>query len=556
MYILSRMLKKDSLTPVVYEQGDLVFALKPSKLTSHQSTPLLIGFKEYLEAQMQRPLWLVHRLDVGTSGVMVFAQNKETAQILARLFEQGAVDKKYYFIYRGPRPAWTQTQEHQRVESTDDPTKGKSATLAVTKIYYVASASEQDHLFCALPLTGKTHQIRKHAAQIHIPLLGDTLYGKEPFPRLMLFAQEISFELRSKTIQFQNPFLSFSSSSSWQKLLNPFFLSYLDRQYLFGTDNKNACYRLTHQSNFPIRIDRFGQKMVCYNYAEQKNPAQMKDLTQFAKWMMEIEKIQMLPVISMINRGAAPNKQPVEPTELLAPNIWTVEENNLQISMRTDRGLSYGIFLDQRENRQFIQTNSKGKNVLNLFAYTGVFSVAAALGEAKSVCTVDVSPTFIQWSKENFELNHIRPDNHEFWIQESLLFLKSCQKRKRLFDIIICDPPSIGRSKDQVFRIDKDWQTLLNLCETVLAKNGMILFSNNYEKWSYKMWFQKIRVWNKYHFSIHLGLRAPDYEAFHLNPTMKSFFMTRGNHGMNIPPHCKITNDADLMGIKQINHIL
>lgn len=530
------MVKYSPPQPYFQEQDDLLFALKPAKLMTHQSTAALIGFKEYLEFQLKIPLWVTHRLDLGTSGVMVFAKSKAAAQKMALLFKENKVTKKDYFVFRGPRPPWTLKKEKTRVETE----------AAQTDIFYINSLSDQDHLFCAVPFTDKNHQIQKHAAEINISILGDKTYGKQRFSRLMLFAQEIEFEWNQKSVQFQNPFLHFASANQFRKLMNPFFLSYLDRKYLFHSSNPDLCYRLTHESNFPIKIDRFGKKMALYNY---ENPLQEKtnqDLKEFEKWMMELEQTNFLPLQSMENRGAIPKN---DKTQLSSHENWVVQENGMSFSLRRDRGLSCGLFLDQRENRKFVFENSKDKNVLNLFAYTSGFSLAAALGGAKSVCTVDVSPTFIQWSKENFELNHLELNKYEFWVQESMLFMKACKKRNRRFDLIICDPPSLGRNKDQVFRIDKDWETLISLCESVLAKNGMILFSNNYEKWSYKTWYQKLRAWNKFGFEINLGLRSPDYEAFHSNPIMKSFFMTRGNQSVDIPPHCKITSDSDLMGI-------
>ncbi len=547
--ILDVMTSIDPWQPYFLQQDDLIFALKPAKLTTHQSSPVLIGFKEYLENQINHPLWVVHRLDQGTSGVIVFAKTKQAASELNLIFEQNKITKKYFFVHRGRRPDWTHQTDIQKVLTPIVNEKSGKPVAAETHIFYLSSLSDSDHLFCAIPLTGKTHQIRQHAASLRIPILGDMLYGKTPFSRLMLFAQELEFEWHGKLVHFHNPFLNFQKASNLKLLLNPFFLSFLDRQYLFPNANDQTPLRITHNSNFPIRIDRFGKNMVVYSYSDQIAPQVQQQLQIFTRWMTEHHQVKTLPLQVMTDRGASQGtKNPLQPQD-----PWVVDENGILLSLRTDRGFSYGVFLDQRANRKFIRQNSAQKNVLNLFAYTGAFSIAAAQGGAASVCTTDVSSTFIQWCKENFDLNSIDPTPHEFWVQEALLFLKSCQKRNRKFDLIICDPPSIGRSKDKVFKIDKDWETLLNLCESVLSKDGVIFFSNNFEKWSYKNWYQKLKSWNRFGFQIYLGLRSPDYEAFHLNPVMKSFFMCRGNHRMDIPAHCKVTNDSDLMGIKQVD---
>src|SRR5690606_34186735 len=136
-----------------------------------------------------------------------------------------------------------------------------------------------------------------------------------------------------------------------------------------------------------------------------------------------------------------------------------------------------GLFLDQRERRLWVQEHSQGKSVLNLFAYTGGFSVAAALGGAIKTTTVDVGSRYIDWARQNFEINHLNLANHEFWSVDTLDFLQGAIKREHKFDIAICDPPSFGRSKRGIFKIEKDYALLLESISKVLAKKGILIFS-------------------------------------------------------------------------------
>jgi 23S rRNA (cytosine1962-C5)-methyltransferase len=131
-----------------------------------------------------------------------------------------------------------------------------------------------------------------------------------------------------------------------------------------------------------------------------------------------------------------------------------------------------------------VRHNSKSKKVLNLFSYTGGLSVNAALGQASEVTTVDVSNKFLNWSRENFKLNSLNPEKYEFFCQDSILFLKGAVKRNRKWDLIICDPPSFGRSKDGVWKLEQNISELAVLLMSCLSLKGRILFTCNLEKLS------------------------------------------------------------------------
>ena len=121
--------------------------------------------------------------------------------------------------------------------------------------------------------------------------------------------------------------------------------------------------------------------------------------------------------------------------------------------------------------------DSKNKKVLNLFAYTGSISVAAAMGGAH-VTTVDMSNTYLNWAKDNFRLNHIQFSSHSFVKANTFDFLRSDQDK---YDIIICDPPSFSNSKsmDGTFDVGRDHAGLILMCMNRLKDDGILYFSNN-----------------------------------------------------------------------------
>lgn len=143
--------------------------------------------------------------------------------------------------------------------------------------------------------------------------------------------------------------------------------------------------------------------------------------------------------------------------------------------------LDTGLFLDHRPLRLRMASEVKGKHFLNLFAYTGVASVHAALAGAASTVTVDLSPTYLAWAERNFALNGIPPENHYFEQGDSIQWLRDCQEK---FDLIFLDPPTFSNSKRTpgVFDVQEDHVELVELCMRTLNPGGVLYFSNNFRK--------------------------------------------------------------------------
>lgn len=129
------------------------------------------------------------------------------------------------------------------------------------------------------------------------------------------------------------------------------------------------------------------------------------------------------------------------------PPDLVVEEYGLRFRARLHEGQKTGLFLDQRENRRTVQMWSSGRRVLNLFGYTGGFSVYAVRGGATAVTTVDVAEGALGDASENFRLNGFDPDAHELVARDAFEFLREAASRRQTFDLVVCDPPSFARSR-------------------------------------------------------------------------------------------------------------
>ena len=155
--------------------------------------------------------------------------------------------------------------------------------------------------------------------------------------------------------------------------------------------------------------------------------------------------------------------------------------------------LDTGLFFDHRPLRATVRDTSSKKRVLNLFCYTGSFSVYAAQGNASYVESVDLSNTYLTWAKDNMKLNGFtdkkkydftRADCQVF-LQEKAVAAKGGKlAAEELYDLIILDPPTFSNSKatNDVLDINRDWPQLLKDCLNILAPGGTLYFSTNSER--------------------------------------------------------------------------
>ncbi|MGZ3744643.1 MAG: class I SAM-dependent methyltransferase [Pseudobdellovibrionaceae bacterium] len=534
--------------------SDFIFTQKPSGYNTHSPDIGKKGYVEILSEIRQQELFVVHRLDKETSGAMLFATNRPGAAELSGLFEKHLIQKKYLFLTDRKI-----NREQFEYESRIEKDKGQfvnisaSNTSANARTLFTKLKSLGDYdLWLAEPTTGKPHQIRLHAQANDIPILGCKEHGGTSFYRLCLHAESLSFEYKSQKYSFQ------AEAPVWVKELESdphidqeelmILEAFQKRQWLLDyQSHPKECFRLSHQDIDSYRIDMFGDYLWFYWYKDH-DPLE-KDLQRFERVAKRLGKKYF--VRKMLNRGEDPNAQILWPSK--ESWRWIASENGVQYDFRNDTGLSPGLFLDQRENRRWVHEHSRDKAVLNLFSYTGGFSVNAALGGAKEVVTVDVSNNFIEWSKRNFELNNLplpNPDGntdrpkldfkslmsdevpkplYEFWVQDSILFLKGTARRKRKFDLIICDPPSFGRAKNSTFSISKNYEELLVNCLFCLGKGGLLLFCTNYEKWSQTDLVKNIlKLKSQFHFTL-LSSPRPclDFELPDEEPLMKSITLRK-----------------------------
>ncbi|KAA0891804.1 class I SAM-dependent rRNA methyltransferase [Oryzomonas rubra] len=165
-----------------------------------------------------------------------------------------------------------------------------------------------------------------------------------------------------------------------------------------------------------------------------------------------------------------------------APQRLEVRENGLLFLVSLEQGLNTGLFLDQRKNRRDLMSRVSGKRVLNLFAYTGAFSVAAASAGAVQVTSVDASPGYTEWAKANFGLNRLNPKRHEFIVGDCQKVLADLGSRGCRYDVVLMDPPSFSTTAKSRFTTRGGTSDLVAAALPLLSANGLLIASSNHQK--------------------------------------------------------------------------
>lgn len=160
---------------------------------------------------------------------------------------------------------------------------------------------------------------------------------------------------------------------------------------------------------------------------------------------------------------------------------FIVDEGRHRFVVNLDAYVDTGLFLDHRETRRMIEERARGKRFLNLYCYTGSFTVYAAAGGAENSVSADLSNTYLEWAKRNFELNGLDSARHRLVRADVGLFLDEALKRGERHDLIVLDPPTFSNSKKMtgVLDVQRDHGALIEKCMALLDRRGELFFSTN-----------------------------------------------------------------------------
>ncbi len=248
-----------------------------------------------------------------------------------------------------------------------------------------------------------------------------------------------------------------------------------------------SCYRVYDHDlpEFPFCIEFYGDKLYVAEYKRQHGMTE----AEHDDWM-EKSLAVISGVLGVLTENIFLKLRQRKPGRLgqyqkydEVQHEFIVEEGGLKFWVNLSDYLDTGLFLDHRITRQLVRQQSAGKKVLNLFAYTGSFSVYAAAAPADEVLTVDLSKTYLNWAAKNFQLNGFTDESrYQFIHADVKQYLKTLPADH--FDIIIMDPPTFSNSKrmEDILDIQRDHAELINDCLKGLKKGGLLYFSTNSRK--------------------------------------------------------------------------
>ena len=500
---------------ILFEDEHLLVVNKPAGWNTHAPSPFAgEGIYEWLKNR--EPKWanlaIIHRLDKETSGILVFGKSPVANRSLTNQFAKRFVHKKYFLLTDREISFQEFVAKSLLTRAGEKYCSAPTGEQAVTRFRRAQSAAgvspagarisdcrrdAGSTLIEAEPLTGRTHQIRVHAAENGFPIVGDSLYGGTSAARVCLHAAEISFEhpATGKKVSFTAP-PDFSADARLAL-----------RTSLIDSSQTNA-FRLVHGAadGWPgFYVDLLGEFLL----AQSEKVLSDEEKAFLGKLM---KKFSARGVYHKFLRRKIQRASPEETSPQLvlgekAPDEILIRENGIQFALRFDEGYSVGIFLDQRENRRRLLTNyiapefvlnpvaavcdrriiSPGGHraplqnleVLNTFAYTCAFSLWAAQAGAQ-VTSLDLSKKYLDWGQRNFSLNSLDPAKHDFIFGDAFDWFKRLAKRKRQFDVILLDPPTFSRSKEHgVFQVEKNYGELVFSALPLLKSNGLLFASTN-----------------------------------------------------------------------------
>jgi 23S rRNA (cytosine1962-C5)-methyltransferase len=534
---LSDLFRPFPLERVLFEDRDLVVIDKPADMSTHapdaarfddavSRLSLAIAERDGVAAK-DVYLGIHQRLDRDTSGVLMFTRRKSANAKVAAQFEGRQVKKTYVAAVAGwPARLAEGVLRHRLVPAEDGRMRcleegdqrrgdrrgdrrgrsgagtgarggpGERGQEAITHFRVVRRVGGRA-LLELRPETGRTHQLRVQIAAMGASIAGDRMYGREPFRRLLLHASSLAMKHPATDAPMR-----------WAAPLPPEFEPWLEGEgaavlprddaeidrrlriaiesrWGFGRDPSTTAFRIVHgeADGFPgIAVDAYGDFLLLHLFSTEADAARENLLDRLAAlgaagvYVMRHPKQSSTLVDTRTEALAPRHAQRGED----APERLVVRENELSYLVRLGDGLKTGIFLDQRENRRRVRDLARGKRVLNLFAYTCGFTVAAAAGGAERTVSVDSARGVLGWGEQNLALNGLERGTHQFVDDDVFTWIKRARKRDERFDLVILDPPSFATTHASRFSAESDYADLASLVLSLVAPGGFLLACTNH----------------------------------------------------------------------------
>ncbi|MEK6674313.1 MAG: class I SAM-dependent methyltransferase [Planctomycetota bacterium] len=511
-----------NLVPVLYEDAHLLAVTKPAGIdTGDAREGKVDGLVEILNNVLKQTLHASNRLSRYESGILLLAKQREVADRIRTELRLGKVSIEYAAVVSGSmvkpktivggtlppvlgeRKGSRRPRESKKRVRLEKPEPEGSKKKGFPTIITLTRHAEDRCLVRCETREENTHALRARLRSAGLRLIGDALHDRPgrlvPARDTCLHLSKISLGHPAKGLAFSvrsEPPRAFGTALFGKSEPDRILQAALVRRLPCLLDSTSDSYRLLTGpfEDFPgLVVEKYGPVLIFQ--VQDSAQVSSKTLSYIARWYLAAVDARAVYVKNFVrDRGGVGPELDAEmrsPEPLAGQAIddaITILENGLRFVIHPYDGFNVGLFLDHRENRRRIRDMSKGLDVLNLFAYTCGFSVAAAVGGAAKTVSVDIAPKVLEWGKVNFEANGFDPSTHEFIRADASEFLDRAAKKDRSFDVIVVDPPTFahGRKSGKHFSIDKDLTRLLSQSLRVLRPGGTLLLSTNHRRLAHR----------------------------------------------------------------------
>ncbi len=268
--------------------------------------------------------------------------------------------------------------------------------------------------------------------------------------------------------------------------LTALFRLAVERRAILADDAATNIYRLVNAAadGLPgVTVDRYAATLILSLYQDTAMPIErllVETLVEAAGGSYSIYLKRRPRTAATMSDTTAALAAP--PTPAHGPRIaqQTADERGISYIIRPTDGLSVGLFADMRETRARVRGWAKGRSVLNCFAYTCGFGMAATLGGASRVVNLDLSRRYLEWGQENYAANGLPAPDRDFIFGDVVDWLHRFDKRGEHFDMIILDPPSFSTTKGSSFSAAHDYGQLAELAARIIVPGGTLLACTNH----------------------------------------------------------------------------
>ncbi|TNF65071.1 MAG: hypothetical protein EP303_00015 [Deltaproteobacteria bacterium] len=245
--------------------------------------------------------------------------------------------------------------------------------------------------------------------------------------------------------------------------------------------NGIECYRI-YDADIPeyhVAVDRYPSKAVVHVFQKERDADDDRAKQRVQDVLLTLPEALGIDPSDLVVKVRRKHDQGDQYARISQQDAdMVVSEGDLRFVVNLEDRIDTGLFLDHRAVRAYALEHCKGKRMLNLFAYTCSVSVAAAVGGATQTTSVDLSNTYLDWGKKNFEANGLDPAKHRFFRNDATRWIA---KNRNIYDWIFINPPTFSRSKMSKgdFNIHKDHKTLIENAMHSLDKNGELIFTTH-----------------------------------------------------------------------------